>query len=1688
MYKIKFSFLLFFSIFIFNNGGNFLLSNPQISYTLPDIGTPGLATYIEIIGPYDSFGNFGNDGLYSPDNSSIKVVFDRVEDSSIITVGPINVSWQGRMISTYFFVSPTIPIPNSEDWRYLEPQFRIPFRVVVNGDISNVDTFYIVKPYDFGNLLQSNQIFGSGALGIRSPSGAMIVENLNLSALEYKVFLDNSIPFPNPNRSYLPFVLICKESIIGQGGPTKINVSAGEGAVQNGGPGGGGGGGRFCDYFTGNPGEDGGRGFVSGGRGGTNNLFGGGEYKSLSTGTGDSGKSINGILPPEIPYGFESSGGGTGHPFGKSGIGSGDQSSWDYPGGYGGGTGSINNRMGGSGGYATDGQNEPQNYNNGGKVHGNPMIVPLAGGSGGASGNPSGLYVCSGSGGGGGGAISIFAKKIENLSIIADGKNGGSSSNGAGGGGSGGGIIVSAKLIASNLNLSAKGGNGGGYGWIRVDAPIRNSLTYSHSNPPPFHSITSDTTTYVKKKFTITGSKSSISDSVILFIKPKTNSWSSVILYNLRGTNFWQKDFTLSTKDTIIYFCAVEDFGYSVVDTFKYQNRFVFSQSATNILIAEKFPEIVCTNEVNLNGKECSGFRILDSIPIANMGNANLILNFNSAFFKLGNGFEIVKPKNIISIPPGDTIWVIFSFTYTRSLGQQVLDTLVFEHNDSFASKKPWEIIFKVSLDRFLFENIDLHKFSSIDTIDFGSICSNQVLDTTFAIKNLSVFPIDFAINLSSNSFNIFPTRKIVNSGSYDTIKVSLNPISTGGEFIDTIEVYPVDCPELKKTIKVRYFIASPNTQFLHNNQTVDTIDFGKVCIGDISRKSYLLKNNGNIALMTAFQLIGDINEFNLQSYSDNFINIAEADSFAIEFIPKQEKRYSLIVVYTFDFCNFKDSIVTIGEGVRSNSVVVNISNSGNVFVGEKDTIVVKIVNRGTGVAYFDQAPTLTGVFRFVFSQPDLPTYIRPGDTLFLFFEFEPQTDTLYSQNVIIYSNSTYACADTVQFILQGNGTKSKIFAITDSIYYGIFPYCGAKDTTVYITNKGTSTLRINRVYINETNVPQHFSISNLPSFTIPPGGIDSCAVKFQGQRNALQGLKTADLVIENNDINNPQLIIQLSAIQENLNVLIKPDTIDFGVVQVGDSRSIIISLENNGTIQQRISNFLSNSGDFSTNPYAIVLDSKVKFNVTMTFAPSKVGPIYDTIRVIYYIPCPDTQYIIVRGIGIEGDFSYPDTIDFGTISICSNDTLKFPLHNLGTIPFSVDSVSISGVDASYYEVLTKFPFVVDSTVDIVVVAIGGNEEREYLAFLNLFVFINKSTHHIKIPIRTIRSRFVDFIPKIINAGVVQLFTAFDTTSIVQNSSSFVVYVDDYYGFDSNSLFQVVDLNTGVAITPGLSISFTIRTLLSSVGEISDTLFVVIKYPDCLDTIELVVQSFGAVPYEFNFRLAEVNLTPKNTNSIYPVYLKVTSTMPDSVKFPILISSIAGTFNYNWHLLHITKITKGKIVEDRISNELRFVSFKVDSVIVNGFEEFVLTEFIGLPLLGDIDTTIVVWDSAFGTYLKPIGWERIPDNFLTNGIIRTEICREGGPRLVKPMFPFVAIQIQEYDAVPKILLKLYDSQKVKMNISNVIGQTLFSKVFEKNSDDSSEFIFPLPEQFPSGIYFVTFFDSDKYETIKIYKE
>lgn len=127
----------------------------------------------------------------------------------------------------------------------------------------------------------------------------------------------------------------------------------------------------------------------------------------------------------------------------------------------------VNNNAGRAGAFGTDLAGSP--------AYGNPSLIPLVGGSGGA-GDPGFTSSRRGGGGGGGALLIASAQTITiNGAVRADGGNGSLDTTGTdlnSGGGSGGGLRFISEVFAGSGIISANGGGGwstGGPGRVRVE-------------------------------------------------------------------------------------------------------------------------------------------------------------------------------------------------------------------------------------------------------------------------------------------------------------------------------------------------------------------------------------------------------------------------------------------------------------------------------------------------------------------------------------------------------------------------------------------------------------------------------------------------------------------------------------------------------------------------------------------------------------------------------------------------------------------------------------------------------------------------------------------------------------------------------------------------------------------------------------------------------------------------------------------------------------------------------------------------------------------------------------------------------------------------------------------------------------------------------------------------------------------
>lgn len=104
-----------------------------------------------------------------------------------------------------------------------------------------------------------------------------------------------------------------------------------------------------------------------------------------------------------------------------------------------------------------------------GTNYGNPLLIPLVGGSGGGGLDGS----AGGGGGGGGGAILIASDTLIRINSPGDILNRGAGGGDGGNGGSGGAIRLVSPRVYGNGNLYVEGSTWGGPGYIRIDSIFR---------------------------------------------------------------------------------------------------------------------------------------------------------------------------------------------------------------------------------------------------------------------------------------------------------------------------------------------------------------------------------------------------------------------------------------------------------------------------------------------------------------------------------------------------------------------------------------------------------------------------------------------------------------------------------------------------------------------------------------------------------------------------------------------------------------------------------------------------------------------------------------------------------------------------------------------------------------------------------------------------------------------------------------------------------------------------------------------------------------------------------------------------------------------------------------------------------------------------------------------------------------
>ncbi len=1696
--RLLFLFLLFISIIYTGN-------SQTISYILPDIGSPGMNVYMEIIAPTDAMNNFGADGLtIDPYNSTtLSVEFQNLNDTNIITFGQMIVSWGGRMISAQVFINPFMNTPNSSKWNELSSEFIIPFRIKVNGIASNYVNYYIVKPYDFGDLTSVNEsVFGEGNLGIRSPRGAMIVDSLILGARTYTVSTNDCDPTLAGNQGYLPFVLLSKNNINGVSSPSSI-ISV-NGGAPNAGPGGGGGGGNFCDGSLSNPlsGSDGGNGFVGGGPGGRNGSWVSNRYEEWGQGTGISSNSINGVPRPVTGW-YEASGGATGHPFGFSGKGvfvngSVSEDPVNNAGGYGGGTGEDQNTKGGGGGYATAGQGS-DSYN-AGRIHGNDVVVPIAGGSGGASGNPNNSHECSGNGGGGGGAISVFAKKISNCSITANGGNGqDGNSNSDGGGGSGGYVGVFAKIRAELIAITANSGATPGFtgtngaGRLRMDI-FKEGLGISSApaNASIYKAMTTDANYLVYRKFDFKITKPA-NIQIDVYLKSATTNWTLIATDNSANTII-SVPMNLSGTDTVYYLNVVQTIpaptGY--IDVAQYKPTHILSQAAANVFIIDKYPEIGGDSAVTIGSYNCPNMTVVKTIKLFNKGKAPLNINFtpsgSGAYLKNETPGLYWSPLTNISVLPNDTTTVTISYLYQDGDSGVITDTLYITHNDKTAEHKPWIVGITIELEKLKVEFRDKTALNSIDEINLGKICSQNILYDTISVINLS----DFLINIDeltlSNGTNF--TAILLDNPQLDvnaSSKIALSfTANSSGEYIDTIFVTAKECPTYLDKIILKASISEPKIEF-----EMETIDLGLLCPTKSTSKQFIIRNVGDVeADISHFIITGS--SYTAQILDNPIIPVGGSAIIEVTFDNPSYPAgvYIEQMIITDANCPNFTASVNIKTEIVSPSILLSGANEFPLTkVGSTVEQIVTLTNTGNSTVYIENAPILPSPFLIVSSAPALPTYLNAGEKIEFTIRFAPIIAGVFDEVFeIITSESGSFCLCTASIHLTGQAELPKIILSKYTADFGTRANCNIVLDTIYVIDQGKFLVTVNSASIVG---PDRASFKIISEPDPPVYSLDHMndSARYIIEFDASIGLigpKVAQLTFDATD---PIPVCNLIGETMAIDISFDPvSPINWGAIPVGQSANIDINITNNNSLPIVISSFTMSGSDITVTPSSISLNANETKSIQATITANQAGSLTYTIQCDITSPCPETRIIEINAIGLEGKIAYTNYLDYKVLAPCKTKIETVIIENTGDADIKIVSTTITGTNQSLF--ILQNPLSAEQTL-----APGGVLELYILydpfystdgihtAKLDIQTVINGQSVKLVTQLRGERRSGLLSIPSNVLFNSVRINKTLSMGVELSNIGVQPITILNMVLPYNPAIFKVTPSSLNITMLATDIVNLSVEFTPVEIKNYSDSITILYSVDGCLESIRIYLLGTGVPAKVVHVRLPIIeNADPAANELKIPIYAKIDDAEPNDVLSGIRLTldiELNRLLYYPISILPSTNLMSYSF--DNLSGN-RIISITANNISLYP-SETVIAEIVGYPLLGDAQST--------NLYIRKIEAENNPDiSTFTyeEGSISYKICSEGSDRLLSYKEPMMMkISPNPSGSNVSISINTIEKGQHQLKLVDVNGKvnTILNKYFDGKNESSTDLQLNTNEM-SNGVYLLILSGPNRAITQKLF--
>ena len=557
------------------------------------------------------------------------------------------------------------------------------------------------------------------------------------------------------------------------------------------------------------------------------------------------------------------------------------------------------------------------------------------------------------------------------------------------------------------------------------------------------------------------------------------------------------------------------------------------------------------------------------------------------------------------------------------------------------------------------------------NALDLGVVGVGVETRASVSIENLKDDALEVIVGISGDGFRALSDTLRLDGMGVSIVEVSFSATAAGeysGEltmqvaslFIDQRLVVPLQAAAVVPT-----FVLLP----------AEGLDFGAVPVGQVALAVVIVRNTGTVPvaagqmevadLQGPFSVEGDVGPWPAPG-GETGINVAFAPTgaglVATEF-----------VVTAPDFGDWSIPLQGSGlvpEAVFSPLPVVGL-DFGTVEVGGSLTRDVTVLNQGQAELQVENV-AIEGA-AFTLGTGNSSATIAPKGRHNLSAAFVPQSEGDQSGIMRLYTNDPQAANVAIPLAGRGQISPPRIEIINGDIDFGSVPIGESERSHLLLWNKG------GRPGVVEVAVTAGEGVEfglEQTSVLVQPRASAQVALSFSPKE---VGSRQATLHVE---AEAERQIVRLQGVGQF--IALKPATVDFGRVAVGESSSRVVEIANVGNADFEIHQIRSTSTEFTVptqidfnRRFLLPPNSQRTLPLEVTFIPSARGAISGNLR-LDGLGAKEimAQNLLLKGHGVaaEIELNPEGIVDFGYAVLGEQAERTFVVTNVGDTVLRVEA------------------------------------------------------------------------------------------------------------------------------------------------------------------------------------------------------------------------------------------------------------------------------------------------------------------------------------------------------------------------------------------------------------------------------